>query len=154
MEEQVVREERPAQREVGEWIPAHGPERTDARGRHHASSDRDAEPLLGPGLAQQALCPTTTGTLSGTVTLFALTGDPNSLSAPKALVDLRKIPGDPPLLAMADDTGHYEVDLDEGAWIVGGESADGFCTTMMPKTVTVEACKLTTADVVLESCIN
>ena len=55
---------------------------------------------------------------------------------------------------MADGTGHYSVDLAEGAWIVGGESADGFCTTMMPKTVTVVACKLTTADVVLESCVN
>ena len=102
----------------------------------------------GPG------CPTTTGTLSGTVTLFALTGDPGSSPAPKALIDLRKSPGDPPLQAMADETGHYEVDLAEGAWIVGGESADGFCSTMMPKTVTVEACKLTAADVVLESCVN
>jgi hypothetical protein len=102
--------------------------------------------------ASGAGCPTTAGTLSGTVTLVALTGDPSSSPAPKALIDLRKNPSDPSLQAMADDAGHYSVDLAEGTWIVGGTSADGFCTTMMPKTVIVEACKPTTADVVLESC--
>jgi hypothetical protein len=99
-------------------------------------------------------CETANGTLTGTVTLFAAEGDPSSLAAPKALIELRRSKGDVPIQAMADEGGHFTVDINDGAWIVGGTSADGFCTTMMPKTFTVEACKSTTADVILEACVN
>lgn len=99
-------------------------------------------------------CPSINGTLAGTVTLFAAEGDPSSLAAPKALIELRRSKGDTPLQAMADESGHFTVDIESGAWIVGGTSADTYCTTMTPRTFTVEACKLTTADVILEACVN
>lgn len=99
-------------------------------------------------------CPSTNGTLAGTITLFAAKGEPGSVDAPKALIELRRSPKDAPIQAMADESGRFTVDIDSGAWIVGGTSADGFCTTMMPKTVTVEACQETTADVILEACVN
>jgi hypothetical protein len=85
-------------------------------------------------------CESINGTLAGTVTLFAAQGEPNSLAAPKALIELRRSKGDVPIQAMADESGHFTVDIADGAWIVGGTSADGFCTTFMPKTFTVEPC--------------
>ncbi len=98
-------------------------------------------------------CTVTTGTLKGNVTLFAAAGQPNSMPAPKAIIELRRSATDSPLNAMADDQSHYSVDIEQGDWIVGGKSADGTCETMMPKTGVVAACGETVVDVVLESCL-
>lgn len=99
-------------------------------------------------------CTLTTGMLSGTVSLFEPPGGPNHLPAPEALVELRREPDDEPLNAMANADSRYEVELPPGTWIVGGESADGYCTTFDPQTVTVEVCETTSHDVVLEACVN
>lgn len=99
-------------------------------------------------------CTQTTGMLTGAVTLFEPPGGPSSLSAPEALIELRRAPEDAPLNAMADDQGNYTVELPEGMWIVGGESADGYCTTFQPQTASIMPCETTTLDVVLEACVN
>ena len=96
-------------------------------------------------------CTDTRGTLSGDVWLFAPPGDPNSQPASKALVQLRQMAGETPLTAMADDQGHYEVELPAGDWIVSGEDGTG-CFTLMSQTVHLEACGTTTLDLVLEEC--
>jgi hypothetical protein len=119
-----------------------------AGGGTSTSTTTTTSASTGPG------CTQTTGTLEGAVTLFEPAGGPNSVSSPRALIQLRRAPTDTPLLAMADDQGLYSVDLAEGAWIVGGESEDGYCTTFQPQTVTITLCETTTVDVVLEACVN
>jgi hypothetical protein len=99
-------------------------------------------------------CTDTTGLLRGAVSLFEPPGGPNAVPAPGALLDLRQKPDDVPLHAMAGDDASYEVELPAGAWIVGGESADTYCTTFEPETVTVVACATTEHDLVLEACVN
>jgi hypothetical protein len=99
-------------------------------------------------------CTMTTGFLVGTVGLFEPTGGPNHVDAPYALVQLRRAPEDEPLNAMANDVSRYEVELQPGMWIVGGESADGYCTTFLPETVLVEVCDTTDHELVLEACVN
>ena len=99
-------------------------------------------------------CTGTIGQIEGSVSLFEPPSSPDSVYAPNALIMFRRNPEAEPLIAMADDTSHFEADLAEGAWIVGGESADGYCTTFEPKTITIERCQLTFHEVVLEACVN
>ena len=100
-----------------------------------------------------APCTKTTGDLHGAVAIGAAPGPPNSQPAPLALVQLRQMPGDSPILAMADDHGSYSVELAAGSWIVGGESADGYCQASMMQTVEVIACASAEITVVLDECI-
>ena len=98
-------------------------------------------------------CAGTTGELRGTVVLFAPSGQAGSEPAENALVQLSQAPGETPIVAMADASGAYSVELPAGAWMVGGESADGYCTSSAPKSADVEACGSTELEVVLDSCV-
>src|SRR5687768_1161459 len=106
--------------------------------------DSTSVATTGPG------CTESTGVLHGTVFQFM---PPNSEPAANALVQLRQDPSDTPLNAMADAQGNYSVPLPAGTWIVGGESADGYCTALTPETVSIAPCGDVEHDVVLDDCV-
>lgn len=95
-------------------------------------------------------CGATTGTLEGHVYRYALPGDPASSPAGAGIVYLRRAASDTPLQAMADGSGAYQVELDAGSWLVGGEHQN--CSSSSDVTAPVAACATTTLDVVLDAC--
>ena len=98
-------------------------------------------------------CTDTHGTLAGSVYDGAPPGEPNSSPAPKALIHLSQMVGETPLTAMADDQGHYEVPLEAGDWMVGGDDGTG-CKTTKDVSAHLEACQTTTVDLVLDVCVD
>ena len=98
-------------------------------------------------------CNGTRGFLAGDVYLTAEPGQPGSAPAPGALIALRKSQTDPPLYGMADEQGHYTLEIPPGDWLVSGDDGTG-CTTDEPKAVTVEACGTSELDLVIDLCFG
>ena len=114
-----------------------------------------ADDVENPGTSTAATtttgaCSSTTGSLEGRVHRYALPGDPASSPAVSAIVYLRRTATETPLQAMADETGAYAVELEAGAWLVGGEQQN--CSSSSDATASVVACATTTLDVVLDAC--
>lgn len=93
------------------------------------------------------------GILTGNAYLWSAPGQPDSTPAPGALIALRKSPEDTPLYGMADDQGHYELEIPPGDWLVTGDDGTG-CTTDQPKAVTVEPCGISELDIVIDLCFG
>jgi hypothetical protein len=98
-------------------------------------------------------CNGTRGTLTGDAYLWSAPGEPDSQPAPGALIALRKSPEDIPLYGMADEQGHYELEIPPGDWLVTGDDGTG-CTTDQPKAVTVEPCGFSELDIVIDLCFG
>ncbi len=106
------------------------------------------------GGAGGTMCTSTKGTLSGTVYLNALPDQPNSMIAPNATVDFVLSPGGPDatvLHGQADEFGKFEVEIDAGTWLVGGDDGSG-CINSQPVTVTLDACSVEPIQIVLDIC--
>jgi hypothetical protein len=106
----------------------------------------DASSAAADASSTGSACTSKTGTLHGKVST-------SEMPSPGALLDLRQTPSDVPTHIKAHDDATYSVELEAGSWIVGGESADGYCSTSQPLDATIEPCGNLELDVLLDTCL-
>lgn len=99
-------------------------------------------------------CNGTRGTISGSVFLFGTPPDPNAeVAGPEIEIVLGRTDGTDELRTRVDAEGRYEVLLEAGTWVIGGDDNYG-CFPAEPIIVNLDACATVEQTVVLDVCIG